>query len=162
MQVHDRSQANYPLSLPGPKATTTGPTIRAVRLSSVRAFSSVQYGLSVQFSTGVQFSSVRAFAARLRARGACACSIRKGVRCPTSGGHKDPTSRDQVPPPFHILPLVWLFTLRKGDMGPAWCLYCSLTVKIGKDAWQQGPVSPVAEPCPRRHSVHEACGTDKA
>ena len=50
--------------------------------------------------------------------------VNKGVRCPTSGGHKDPTSRTQVPPPLHILPLVWLFTLGKGNIGAAWCLYC--------------------------------------
>ena len=28
----------------------------------------------------------------------------------------------QVPPPFHILPLVWLFTLGKGKMGDV-CAY---------------------------------------
>ena len=29
-----------------------------------------------------------------------------------------------APPPFHILPLVWLFALGKGNMGTAWALYC--------------------------------------
>ena len=48
----------------------------------------------------------------------------RATACPSCVHAVPIGSQAHVPPPFHKLPLVWLFTLGNGEMGATWCVPC--------------------------------------